>query len=218
MVNAEILRDVCKRYKTLIIADECHHLGERKRWGECFSLAFGNTVARLMTSGTPFRSDRQKLPWVRYYRNQIELSPPHAYSYGYGITKWNTRYCALGDQVVRDVVIKQWNGVVDFTIKEKRDGQLVSAQKVKHKLTDNIDQIYECQFDPVTGERIVDNRRLRKIIKRLRRKACIECGTERHPHGTEYVRNILIAANDQLDECRRSHEWAGGLILSLIHI
>ena len=132
MVNAEILRDVCKRYKTLIIADECHHLGERKRWGECFSLAFGNTVARLMTSGTPFRSDRQKLPWVRYYRNQIELSPPHAYSYGYGITKWNTKYCALGDQVVRDVVIKQWNGVVDFTIKEKRDGQVVSAQKVKH--------------------------------------------------------------------------------------
>ena len=141
---------------------------------------------------------------MRYYRNQIELSPPHAYSYGYGITKWNTRYCALGDQVVRDVVIKQWNGVVDFTIKEKRDGQLVSAQKVKHKLTDNIDQIYECQFDPVTGERVVDNRRLRKIIKRLRRKACIECGTQRHPHGTEYVRNILIAANDQLDECRRS--------------
>ena len=93
------------------------------------------------------------ITWVRYYRNQIELSPPHAYSYGYGITKWNTRYCALGDQVVRDVVIKQWNGVVDFTFKEKRDGQLVSAQKVKHKLTDNIDQIYECQFDPVTGER-----------------------------------------------------------------
>ena len=213
MVNAEILRDVCKRYKTLIIADECHHLGERKRWGECFSLAFGNTVARLMTSGTPFRSDRQKLPWVRYYRNQIELSPPHAYSYGYGITKWNTRYCALGDQVVRDVVIKQWNGVIDITIRDKRDGQLVSEQKVKHKLTDNSDQIYECKFDSVTGERTEDNRRLRKIIKRLRRKACIECGTEKHPHGTEYVRNILIAANDQLDECRRSHEWAGGLII-----
>ena len=80
----------------------------------------------------------------------------------------------------------------DFTIKEKRDGQVVSEQKVKHKLTDNIDQIYECQFDSFTGERIVDNRRLRKIIKRLRRKACIECGTERHPHGTEYVRNILL--------------------------
>ena len=55
MVNAEILRDVCKRYKTLIIADECHHLGERKRWGECFALAFDQTVARLMTSGTPFQ-------------------------------------------------------------------------------------------------------------------------------------------------------------------
>ena len=23
----------------------------------------------------------------------------------------------------------------------------------------------------------------------------------------------MIAANDQLDECRRSHEWAGGLII-----
>ena len=48
-------------------------------------LAFDQTVARLMTSGTPFRSDRQRLPWVRYYRNQIDLSPPHAYSYGYGL-------------------------------------------------------------------------------------------------------------------------------------
>jgi superfamily II DNA or RNA helicase len=188
-------------------------LGERKRWGECFALAFDQTVARLMTSGTPFRSDRQRLPWVRYYRNQIDLSPPHAYSYGYGLTKWNSKYCALGDQVVRDVVIKQWNGVVDFTVKQQRDGQLISEQKFKHKLTDNIDEIYPDEFDSETGERTLDNRSLRKLIKRLRRKACIECGTEKHPYGTEYVRKILIAANDQLDEVRRSHEWAGGLII-----
>ena len=35
-------------------------------------------------------------------------------------------------------------------------------------------------------------------------------GTDRHPFGTSY-RQILIAANEQLDECRRSH--IGGLIV-----
>ena len=32
-------------------------------------------------------------------------------------------------------------------------------------------------------------------------------------HFVQFIRKILIAANEQLDECRRSHEWAGGLIV-----
>ena len=213
LINAQIINDICKRSKVLVIADECHHLSQEKRWGEAFELAYGNSVARLMTSGTPFRTDRGRLPWVRYSNNELDLSQPHAYSYPYGITKWNTKYCALGDQVVRDVVIRSWNSDVNFTLKEERGGEIINEQEFNHKLTDNIDEIYADVYDPATEERIEDNSRLRKLIKTARRSACIECGTDRHPFGTEFIRKILIAANDQLDECRRSHEWAGGLIV-----
>ena len=213
LINAQIINDICKRSKVLVIADECHHLSQEKRWGEAFELAYGNSVARLMTSGTPFRTDRGRLPWVRYSNNELDLSQPHAYSYPYGITKWNTKYCALGDQVVRDVVIRSWNSDVNFTLKEERGGEIINEQEFNHKLTDNIDEIYADVYDPATEERIEDNSRLRKLIKTARRSACIECGTDRHPFGTEFIRKILIAANEQLDECRRSHEWAGGLIV-----
>ena len=213
LINAQIINDICKRSKVLVIADECHHLSQEKRWGEAFELAYGNSVARLMTSGTPFRTDRGRLPWVRYSNNELDLSQPHAYSYPYGITKWNTKYCALGDQVVRDVVIRSWNSDVNFTLKEERGGEIINEQEFNHKLTDNIDEIYADVYDPATEERIEDNSRLRKLIKTARRSACIECGTDRHPFGTEFIRKILIAANVQLDECRRSHEWAGGLIV-----
>lgn len=213
LINAQIINDICKRSKVLVIADECHHLSQEKRWGEAFELAYGNSVARLMTSGTPFRTDRGRLPWVRYSNNELDLSQPHAYSYPYGITKWNTKYCALGDQVVRDVVIRSWNSDVNFTLKEERGGEIINEQEFNHKLTDNIDEIYADVYDPATEERIEDNSRLRKLIKTARRSACIECGTDKHPFGTEFIRKILIAANEQLDECRRSHEWAGGLIV-----
>ena len=211
MVNAERLLMMCCEKKTLVISDECHHLGERRNWGEAFQLAFSSSVARLMTSGTPFRSDNQRLPWVRYRQNKIDLSPPHAYSYGYGLSVWNRSYCALGDRVVRDVVIHPWDGNVEFTIIQNNDGD-ISTRDFTHRLSDNIDELYPCEFDD-EGHRTVDNRRLRKSIKSKRRLACIECGTDRHPFGTDYVREQLIAANDQLKECRRAHKWAGGLII-----
>ncbi len=111
------------------------------------------------------------------------------------------------------MVIRSWNSDVNFTLKEERGGEIINEQEFNHKLTDNIDEIYADVYDPATEERIEDNSRLRKLIKTARRSACIECGTDRHPFGTEFIRKILIAANEQLDECRRSHEWAGGLIV-----
>ena len=41
----------------MVIADECHHLSDQQNWGESFQNAFSSTVARLMTTGTAFRSD-----------------------------------------------------------------------------------------------------------------------------------------------------------------
>jgi len=214
MINAERLRDICKSRRTMVIADEMHHLAEQGNWGEAFEAAFSqHAVVRLMTSGTPFRSDNQRLPWVRYRQRKIDLSPPHAYSYGYGISEWNEKLCALNDRVVRDVVFHPWDGEVQFTVKKYERGELAEEQSYCHRISDNIDEIYPDIIDFDTGEKLTDNSSLRSTIKAKRREACIECGTETHPHGTNYVRDQLIAANETLKECRRAHPWAGGLIV-----
>jgi|GEM_PF-2695898 len=214
MINAERLRDICKSRRTMVIADEMHHLAEQGNWGEAFEAAFSqHAIVRLMTSGTPFRSDNQRLPWVRYRQRKIDLSPPHAYSYGYGISEWNEKLCALNDRVVRDVVFHPWDGEVQFTVKKYERGELTEEQSYFHRISDNIDEIYPDIIDSDTGEKLIDNSSLRSTIKAKRREACIECGTEIHPHGTNYVRDQLIAANETLKECRRAHPWAGGLIV-----
>ena len=196
LINAQIINDICSRYKVLVIADECHHLSQDKRWGEAFELAYGNSIARLMTSGTPFRTDRKRLPWVRYLNNELDLNLPHAYSYPYGVTKWNNKYCALGDQVVRDVVIKSWEAYGDFTLTEELNGEIIAQRNFKHKISDNIDELYPDIIDPDSGQILENNSKLRKTIKTKRRAACIECGTKKHPYGTEFIRKILIAANN----------------------
>lgn len=212
--NAKSIAKICANKRVMVCADEMHHIGERANWGEGFKIAFQqNTVVRLMTSGTPFRSDKAKIPWVRYRNKRIDLSPPHAYSYGYGKSQWNTKYSALNDKVVRDVSIVPYDGEVEFDVIEKEKEVVISRETYKLKLSDNIDALYPDIFDPDSNKKVVDNAKLRKTLKSKRREAVIECGTPRHLYGTEYVRNVLIAANNQLDECRRAHPWAGGLII-----
>ena len=76
MINAERLRKLCQEKRTMVIADEMHHLGIGSNWGDAFEFAFTqHSIVRLMTSGTPFRSDGQQLPWVRYRDRKIDLSP-----------------------------------------------------------------------------------------------------------------------------------------------
>jgi superfamily II DNA or RNA helicase len=52
--------------RTLVIADEAHHLGEELTWGESFAQAFADAPRWLLLSGTPFRSDATPIPGVRY--------------------------------------------------------------------------------------------------------------------------------------------------------
>ena len=126
MINAERLRDICFS-RTMVIADEMHHLGEQGNWGEAFEAAFSqHAIARLMTSGTPFRSDNQRLlgcvPTAK-----ADLSPPHAYSYGYGISEWNEKLCALNDRVVRDVVFHPWDGEYSLLSKNTSEANLLKS-------------------------------------------------------------------------------------------
>ena len=66
--------------RTLVIADEAHHLGEELAWGEAFARAFGGCERWLLLSGTPFRSDATPIPGVRYDPNGL-AQPDISYAY-----------------------------------------------------------------------------------------------------------------------------------------
>ena len=71
--------------RTLVIADEAHHLGEELTWGVAFSRAFEPCARWLLLSGTPFRSDATPIPGVNYDADGL-AEPDVAYSYADAVT------------------------------------------------------------------------------------------------------------------------------------
>ena len=51
---------------TLVILDEIHHGGDARSWGDGIREAFEGATRRLSLTGTPFRSDTNPIPFVRY--------------------------------------------------------------------------------------------------------------------------------------------------------
>ena len=64
----------------LAVLDEIHHAGESRAWGDGVRFAFEHAARRLSLSGTPFRSDQNPIPFVRYDGDLAEAD----YEYGYG--------------------------------------------------------------------------------------------------------------------------------------
>ena len=79
MSNIERLKVYLSRGKTLVIFDEIHHCGDEEnlRWGIAVREAFGPDESgrhrRLLLSGTPFRTDNNPIPFVRYTENGHKL-------------------------------------------------------------------------------------------------------------------------------------------------
>ncbi|HWL45527.1 MAG TPA: DEAD/DEAH box helicase [Ilumatobacter sp.] len=67
----------------MVILDELHHAGHERAWGDSVGAAFADAARRLGLSGTPFRSDSARIPFVRYDAT-AEGDLAHAdYTYGY---------------------------------------------------------------------------------------------------------------------------------------
>ena len=80
--SADALRGLAA--DAMVILDEVHHAGDDKAWGDGIRRAFELAAKRLALSGTPFRSDRATIPFVRYDAT-AEGDLAHAdYTYGYG--------------------------------------------------------------------------------------------------------------------------------------
>jgi superfamily II DNA or RNA helicase len=123
--------------RTLVILDEIHHAGDSRSWGDGVKLAFEPAVRRLMLTGTPFRSDENPIPFVRYERGPDGVLRSRSDStYGYaealaesvvrpviflaysGETRWRTSAgdelaARLGEPMSRDLTAQAWRTALD---------------------------------------------------------------------------------------------------------
>lgn len=105
------------RRRTLVILDEVHHGGDAKSWGDAVREAFEPATRRLSLTGTPFRSDTNPIPFVRYERGPdgvLRSAADHAYGYAE----------ALRDGVVRPVLFLAYSGTATW---RTRAGDEVTA-------------------------------------------------------------------------------------------
>jgi superfamily II DNA or RNA helicase len=89
--------------RTLVIADEAHHLGEDLAWGVSFAKAFALCPRWLLLSGTPFRSDATPIPGVSYDTDGM-AEPDVSYSYAE----------AVADAVCRPVCFVAYDGSLSW--------------------------------------------------------------------------------------------------------
>lgn len=102
-------RRACAQRRTLLIADEPHHMGEDASWGVTTMDAFARAELRLLLSGTPFRSDNSPIPWVEYDADGFS-SADYTYTYT----------DALIDGVCRPITFVPYDGDMEWIGDGKR--------------------------------------------------------------------------------------------------
>lgn len=101
--NALVLRRLVHDHPTMVIFDEMHHCGDDAAFGSGVVDAFSFAKERLMLSGTPWRTQGNKIPFVRYDSDGESLSD---------FTYWYKE--ALSDDVLRWLVFSTENGEVTY--------------------------------------------------------------------------------------------------------
>ncbi len=124
--------------RTLVVLDEIHHAGDSRSWGDGVQAAFEPAVRRLMLTGTPFRSDENPIPFVRYERGPDGLlrSRPDS-TYGYAD--------ALTDGVVRPVIFLAYSGEARWRTSA---GDELAARLGEPMTQDLIAQAWRTALDP----------------------------------------------------------------------
>jgi hypothetical protein len=91
MQDPTLHRRICGSEPTLVIFDEVHHLGDGNGWGDAALEAFGSVPYVLCLTGTPYRSDNRRIPFVRYEEKpgadglfRFSAEPPYGFCYPLG--------------------------------------------------------------------------------------------------------------------------------------
>lgn len=195
--NADVLFSMGRQKTTLVIFDEVHHCGEEKTWGTGVQSAFWarggeNLFYRLSISGTPFRSDNERIPFVDYEKTYMTKDDGTMQVQWASKSNFKYRYvdALMDDEVVREVTFRMETGkfswqsnVGEFSGREFRD----------------------IAFDDELDESLW-NERYRTAVRPI---------NESTGGASDFVTEILSKANDELDNYRKQHLHpnAGGLVL-----
>ncbi|MDT7569888.1 MAG: hypothetical protein QOE05_62 [Actinomycetota bacterium] len=127
--------------RTLVVLDEIHHAGDAKSWGDAVREAFEPATRRLALTGTPFRSDTNPIPFVRYERGKDGITRSASdHSYGYAD--------ALRDGVVRPVLFLAYSGTATW---RTRAGEEMTATLGEPLTADQTAAAWRTALDP-SGE------------------------------------------------------------------
>ena len=96
-----VYQAMCAKRPTLVILDEVHHGGDSLSWGLALREAFEPASRRLLLSGTPYRTNGESIPFVRYDAERRFIAD---YSYDYG------QALADRDGVVRQIAFPAFDG------------------------------------------------------------------------------------------------------------
>src|SRR5829696_7910880 len=124
--------------RTLVVLDEVHHAGDALSWGEAMREAFTPATRRLALTGTPFRSDQNPIPFVRYEPEPdgaLRSAADHAYGYGE----------ALRDGVVRPVIFLAYSGEARW---RTRAGLELSARLGEPGTAEHVARAWRTALDP----------------------------------------------------------------------
>jgi superfamily II DNA or RNA helicase len=108
--NPDRFRAYTSREPTFVIGDEIHHCGEHENlaWGKALAIAFDHDkTIRLVSSGTPFRTDRATIPFTHYDDKAVEREDGVVEIYKVARADFEYSYGeALRDGVVRDIFFR----------------------------------------------------------------------------------------------------------------
>ncbi len=143
------------RERTLVIADEAHHLGEDLAWGVGFAQAFAGASRWLLLSGTPFRSDAAPIPGVDYDANGL-AEPDISYSYA----------DAVREKVCRPVAFVTYDGTLSWRsgddVIESNFDTVLSAREASRRYRTAISTDLPDGLPRILGEADVRLRALRR--------------------------------------------------------
>ena len=90
----------------IVVLDEVHHAASDRSWGDGVFHAFQTADVRLLLSGTPFRSDDNPIPFVRYsFGDHGEAVSDFEYGYGEALEEGG---------VVRPVYFPRFDGHMEW--------------------------------------------------------------------------------------------------------
>jgi superfamily II DNA or RNA helicase len=118
----ELYDALCRRRRTFVIFDEIHHAADQATWGVALRQAFGAAERRLALSGTPLRTDGERLPFVRYDRDDCVAGYTYSYSQG------------LLDKVCREVVFAMFDGEAKWVSHDRSLKRARFSDKLKKAL------------------------------------------------------------------------------------